>query len=245
MRRFASALAIVSLALLPLAANAQASPAPGPTPTLPPPPSTSGKVPTEQTVQDKQAGYSTTSTTTTPGVEQATPPPTYLPNPPQTGNPFPTQNLLIDALNAVERAQVTNPDASLTAAATYTQAVGRYLASDDPGARAAAAQAIAEAAVPSLVDVYSAAPAPALIVHATQHPFTWTDTPTTDADSYLGLARESLATCAATGSALTAAQQSFASAQAAVAAHRPIDARTASIATINACAGGDSQPVAL
>jgi len=245
MRRLASTLFIVTLALFPLAADAQASPAPGPTPTIPPGPSTSGKVPTEQTVKDTQAGYSTTSTTSTPGVALPTPPPMILPNPPSTGNPYPTPDLLIDALNAVERAQVTNPDAATTAAATYTQAIGRYLASDAPGARAAAAQAIAEAAVPSLVDVYSATPAPALIVHATANPFTWTDTPTVDAESFLGLARDTLGTCAATGTALTGAQQSFASAQAALAAHHPIDARNASIATINACAGGSSQPVTL
>jgi hypothetical protein len=245
MRRFASVIAFFTLALLPLAASAQSRPAPGPTPTLPPPPSTSGTVPTEQTVKDAQAGYSTTSTTTTPGVDQPAPPPMYLPNPPQTGNPYPTQNLLIDALNAVQRAQVTNPVAAMTASATYTQAVGRYLAGDSAGARTAAAQAIAEAAVPSLVDVYAATPAPALIVHATQHPFTWTDTPTTDAETYVGVARNALGTCAATGTDLTSAQGAFANAQSALAAHHPLDARMNAVITINACAGGTSQPVAL
>jgi len=243
MRRLAAALAIIVLALAPLAADAQASPAPAPTATVPPMPSLSGPVPTEQTVHDTQAGYSTTSTTTTPGVQQPTPPPMVLPNPPAAGTPYPTQDLLIDALNAAERAQVTNPAAATLAAATYTQAVGRYLANDNAGARAAAAQAIAQAAVPSLIDVNAAVPAPALIVRPSMNPFTWTDTPTMDAQTFLGLASDALGTCAATGAALTAAQQSFATAQAALAAHHPHDVRTAAIATINACAGGTSQPV--
>jgi|GEM_PF-6043801 len=245
MRRLASALALIALALMPVVADAQASPQPGPTPTFPPAPSTSGNAPTAQTVKDPESGYSTTSTTTTPGIVQATPAPMYLPNPPSTGNPYPTPDLLIDALNAVERAQVTNSDAAMTAAGTYTQAIGRYLAGDGSGARAAAAQAIAEAAVPSLINVGGATPTPAFIVRATANPFTWTDTPTTDAESYLGLARDALATCAATGSALSTAQQTFTTAQAALAAHHPIDVRTAAIATINACAGGSSQAVAL
>jgi len=238
--------AALVLAVTPLAAFSQArQPMPGPSPTIPPAPSTSGNVPTQQTVKDPTSGYSTTSTTTTPGLEPTAPPPTYLPNPPSTGNPFPTQDLLIDARNAVERAQVTNPLAATAAAAAYTQAVGRYLASDDAGARTAAAQAIAQSAVPSLVSVNAAAPTSALVVHATANPFTWTDTQTMDAETFLGLAQDALGTCAATGTARTAAQQSLANAQAELAQHHPHEVRTAALATINACAGGTSQPVAL
>jgi len=193
-------------------------------------------------VADAQTDSSTTST---PGVMLPTPAPTVLPNPPSVGTPYPTQDLLIDALNAVQRAQVTDPAAATLAAATYTQAIGRYLAGDTAGARAAAAQAIAQSATPSLIDVNAAVPSPALIVRTRANPFTWTDTPTIDAESFLGLASDSLATCAATGTALTAAQQSLAAAQAALAAHHPLDVRQAAIATLNACAGGTSQPFAL
>ena len=247
MRRLLAVPIVVALvlAVTPLAVFSQTKqPAPGPSPTIPPAPSTSGKVPTEQTVKDPTAGYSTDSTTTTPGLATATPPPTYLPDPPPVGSPYPTDDLLIDALNAVERAQVTNSAAATTAAATYTQAVGRYAAHDNAGARSAAAQAIAETAVPSLVSVNAAPPASAFIVHTTANPFTWTDTQTVDAETFLGIARDTLGTCAATGAARTAAQQSFVNAQAALALHHPLDVRTASIATINACAGGTSQPVA-
>ena len=243
--RLASVIAVIALSTAPLAASAQTVPAPQPATKLPPAPTTNGPAPTNQTVHDATSGYSTTSTTSTPGVQQPPPPPAYLPDAPSTGNPYPTHDLLIDALNAVERQQVTNPDQAPTAAADYTQAVNRYAAHDYAGARTYAAQAIADAALPSFVNVNAATPTPAYVQHATANPFTWTDTPTVDAESFLGLARDALARCAATGDALTAAQKTFAAAQADLAAHQPIATRDASIATLNACAGGTSQPVAL
>lgn len=191
----------------------------------------------QQPAPAQQATPTSTSTTTTPDLAAPTPPPAYVAAPPPRGNPQPTADLLIDSLNAVERAQVTNPAAATTAAATYARAMSRYEAHDSAGARGAAAQAISEANVPAFAAAGAALPAAAILPRPAAAAFTWTDTQTMDAESFLGLAQDAFSRCTASGATLASAQQSLASAQANLAAHKPDAARDAALATINGCAG--------
>ena len=167
---------------------------------------------------------------------QTAPPPVSLPQPPAPGGQ--TNTLLIGALLAIERAQVTNPAAANAAQFPYTQAISRYHLHDLAGARADAIQALSVANEPAAAP--ATAPAAVTTIAGPKLPtatFAGTDTGMMDAEAFFGLARDALGTCRATGDALTGAQRSFAAAQTALAANNAQATRVNAKATIDACAG--------
>jgi hypothetical protein len=165
-------------------------------------------------------------------VPQTAPPaPLQVPAPPARGGP--TNTLLIDALRAIARAQVSNPTAANAAEIPYAQGISRFWALDRAGARADAVQAISVANEPALTPDL-----PALTLVLPNPPAAWfsgTDTPLMDAQAFVGLASDALTHCSATGAALTAAQTSFAAAQQALAAGNNPLTRAKAQATISAC----------
>ncbi len=174
------------------------------------------------------------------GAQQRAPVPIVLPAPPPVSNQ--TSSALFDAMLAVSRAQLTNPQAAQTASFQYFTAVQQYRSGDFRAARRSALEALSTASQPALGADAHAPPAPILPPGATQLPGTQgglygADAPAIDADTFLALARGTIDDCAARHDRrLAQAQARYAEAVRAFAARNWETTRIAAKAAIDACA---------
>ena len=172
---------------------------------------------------------------------QRAPVPIALPHPPPVTNQ--TSSALFDAMLAISRAQLTNPQAAQNASFQYVKAIEQYRSGNASGARTSALRALSDASQPAAPGVVASpsppaalAPAPAQVL-GTQGGLYGADAPAIDADSFLALARGTIDECAARHDKnLGAAQRHYALAARAFAARNWESTRVEAKAAIDACA---------
>jgi hypothetical protein len=113
--------------------------------------------------------------------------------PPVAGNA--AAGAIFDAMLAISRATLTNPQAAQAASFSYAAAIQRYHAGDLAAARQQAVQAQFQAAMPAGTVPNVAAPAPLALPALT--PMRITNPAQADAEAFLALSRRSLLNCSA------------------------------------------------
>ena len=160
-----------------------------------------------------------------------------LPNPPQPGANQ-TSNLIFDAMLAVARAAVSNPQAAQNATFSYTQAVNSYNTGDMNRARTAAIQAIIDANKQQPHPIPTLQPfTPTTAYQTGPFPLPGGSIAQIDADAFVAQARGAVDACMQVHSPNTgAAQQRLAVAEREDKAGRYQDVRIDAKAAVDLCA---------
>ena len=153
--------------------------------------------------------------------------------PPAAGNA--TASTIFDAMLAIARAAGSNPSAAQNASFSYAAAIQQYNAGDLARSRSSALTAIMQTNAPPQPQPTLYAPPIPVPLYVPMPNVLGADQ--ADAEGYVALARRSLSVCGAPDMAAppTAAQQ-YAASVAALGMQKLVDARTDSLAVIDACA---------